>query len=289
MLKIAVLTPFHCKEGFSACAPQLRNYSYYLRNAECLFVFHLSSETPRSDLASMRNYLSSEHHDVVYTDYSVVTSRFGSSNAIPVLWETLRKQFTPDYIIYRSASDLIFREGIPELMQRYPYAVNSSGFTLHSSKWKWRLHIKRDPRIKTMQHLLMPDRDKLYCGRVGCSYYSYDLWREMMDWLTRMGRKGRDVYFSNVKNHWPAEEVIIPTLSRVIADKQNLRNYGRSLSFAKDDHSSERMNLQDIELLRKEGLYYAAKRFHETREDPAFLYLTSHIPHSLKTMPESSQ
>lgn len=277
MLKIAILSTFHSDKGF--CGPlerQIRNSSHFLIDSDLLFVIHPSIQTPRINVDTLNDALQSSHHKIVLTSGSVITSQNGGSNAVPLLWKTLRSClfFRPDFILYRTASDLLFRPGVSDLMNSFQFAVNSSPLCIRRSKWSWIPKLLKDPRVDALADVLGQEDPKLYVGRTECSFYKYQLWASMMDAFDQFILADPD-YFLDASNHWPVEEVLFPTLAHLLGKKLGLLNYGKSLCYTKDAQTDGPINLNDIETLLDRGVYYSAKRFSSNPSDPAVLQLTN--------------
>lgn len=279
MLKIGVLCPFHAPHGFRLIADQLLNYSSFLQHSECTFVMHPSLQTPREGLYEKLAIFCSNKHSLIITPESVPTSQHSTIDAICSLTESISSGAASelDVIYYHTDSDFLFRTDAEKLMTAFDYAVYADPARLGQSDWMWKEKMLSNRLINDFMARIGITQDELFSGGIECSFYPVSLWLEIIGTIKSL-KLPSGLIFDAIEDHWPAEEILIPTLAKAYASKLNLTSYGKSLCFrVTHGFGDEFVSIKNLQELLAEDAFYAAKRISPDEKDPVRWMLSEFI------------
>ena len=210
-MKIAILAPVH-GANFEKARLQLDNYKLYLEHeASVRFYYHISRESGpdlRNDLNLLR---ASSSYDIQIAEKSQQTSIKTCLNALLELASLARKDsWYPDFILWHSDSDLLFRTGLSEEIKKYDFGIGIQGLEYKTSRWDHAEKMRQDPRLNLfVTDCLGGEVANLRIGRTEGCFIQADIWSQIIIQLkTYFG----NAYFDLTSNHWCAEEVLLPSL-----------------------------------------------------------------------------
>lgn len=276
-MRIAILTPVHGQDAAKAIA-QYTNYLKYLGDArELRFFYHVSKESSLDLSNALFCHGSVATCPILVSGSSRQTSVKTCLNALIQLACDLREsKWIPDYVLWHSDSDLMIGPGCIAEMSRYVYGVGCWPFKLEDSQWAHAANMKADPRVNALiNNCLLGDLSALKIGRTEASFMAYDLWKVVVDCILEFFEND---YFDNLTHHWCAEEILLPSLAaffsgRGVPSREQLC-YTKMTTPGKDrDPGDHRIDIKDLQKLRSEKRFYAAKWFSPDLDDEARLFL----------------
>lgn len=275
MLKLAILTPVHGHNGVRIIW-QLQNYLKWCKGLQIRFYIHPSLESTNQLTADVLGFATRDSVDIAWCPISTPTSFKTCLNAILSMDTMLAKDdYSPDYVYYHSDSDLLFCDGVGSEIAKYDLGVEIEEYTAEiNAAWPHASVMWVDPRFSTfLSEFLKGDKSMIRMGRTEGSFYKKRVWDQL---ITVVRRYFGDAFFETAKNHWCAEEILIPTIANCLAANTIFPSWRQNLIFTKhpgrqlERNSVEgKITVSDIQELRRQGVFFGAKWFSNDPEDPA--------------------
>ena len=273
MSKIIALCPIH--RNTDLVIEQIINYDKYSQN-NFSHILHPSIEgRPNLNLHYIEKALNKG--SILITNNSWRTSWVSAMSAF-LNCSRLIEQFSNShsYVYIHTDGDLLIRSGVDSWICDHKIGFNLNGFLAENCGWIHAKNALLDSQLIELKNYLGLNESDIVIGRQEGSFFTIDLWKNIIFIISKFFT---EEYFQKVKNYWPLEEVLIPTLAKYflghIPSSKNLIKTKEFVHLGGRDNDLNMVNINDINALRSNPseLSFGMKWFSQDLKDPARLYL----------------